>query len=274
MRLMRVTSLKIFNYYPLWKKWRVDRYEPSHTISLLVGLFGLISSYWTVTIWFTSSIHQSISEIVNTSQFITEVLSIFWIPLLSSFFFASGSLFVLIQVSDNLSVNSLKTQWSEFKEIVFQTVSLKIEEESENEVIDENEIAKTSRNYLITYISITFFMGFAAGTLYSLIYYIPYFMVDILFAFIISMVFGIDFALPTAMLLSWLVFIWYIIRGKLNKEVSPEKLVDFQQDFQYSNRTYEILASKKEPIICPSCRSYISADSKNCKVCGDKLIID
>jgi hypothetical protein len=198
-------------------------------------------------------------------------LSIFWISLISSFLIGIITLFALMQVNDVLNAKVLKSQWNDFREIVFQTVTLDFEEDIENDITDEKEITKASRNYLIIYISITFILGLAAGVFYSLIYYIPYYMVNILFAFIISMAFGINFALPFAMLLTWAIFIWWIIRGKLYKEDYQVKEIDFQQDFQYSNRTYEILASKKEPIICPSCRSYISANSNNCKVCGEKI---
>lgn len=273
---MRIYSLKIFDYYPLWKKWRVDRYESSHTISLLVGLFGLISSFWTITVWFTSTFNQSLREsIALEDQFITSHLSEFFISLVYSFIIGVIILIAMVLVNDNINQITIKSHFRDFKEIVFQTVSLKFKEVVENEIVSEKEITKVTRNYIILYVSITFTLGFAAGAYYSFIYYIPYFMIYILFAFIFSLLFNsINIALPLAMLITWLMFIWWIIKGKLYKEVTEKKEINYQQNFHYSNRTYEILASKKEAIICSSCRSYISANSINCRVCGDKIKVD
>ena len=76
------------------------------------------------------------------------------------------------------------------------------------------------------------------------------------------------------MLVAWVILSIYLTSTKLKVEVIETRNLNLQIDYGLTNRSVEIIKSNQPPIICEGCRSYISASSVICPVCGDPVIVD
>ena len=151
-------------------------------------------------------------------------------------------------------------EWAELRESIENTLD-----------IEENNTP--IRSILIKYSVSVFFLGFIAGIWYAIILYIPLFILSVFFFIILFTGLNIGTSLIVSILISWSIIYYLLLKSKFSiEEELPQKKT--HQEVEFSGRALSILASKEEPIICPACRSYISANSTTCQVCNEKIISD
>lgn len=251
-----VNLYDIFEITPLWKK---QTFEDSHlNVSMLIGILGLTSSFFTFQIWFTSKFSRDLIALTTgETPIIFDILSNFFLSTLVGFLIIIIVLFLLLRSSVFYKNIDITSEWESIRETIRNFVEI---EPSNNEKL-----------ILIRYILTTFMLGYLAGIYYSVILYIPLFLVYITGIFIFLNIIPVTAAIISSLLISWSVVHLFLIRNKMEIKEEKEQKQDFQSDFQFSQRTFNILASGKDPMICPACKSYIPSDSKRCQVCEEAL---
>ena len=139
--------------------------------------------------------------------------------------------------------------------------------ENLNETQIEHKISTDLRTDLLK----VYLIGILSG-LYTLIFYllITYTIYIFLLTVILNFA-SIPITVTLASLIATGLTVMRITQVKTNI-VEPEKLeIDPHADYEPTIRQIEIINSNLPPIICPACRSYISANSKICRVCGENV---
>lgn len=253
-----VKLLDLFEITPLWQKQ--NSHDQNLIPSLIFGLLGLTFSYFSIQLWITSSFTNALFKVAGiTIPAIFRLLSKFGFNIIITiivdmicFFFLSSSKYFLRDID-------IIGEWKELVELVHNTYELEERKSS---------ISKA----LVIYVSATFFLGLLAGIFYSIYLYIPFFTLFMLIFLLIFTQLNSTSSIVISVFLAWIIIYILLVKRKLSSVDEEEKLVsNVDIDFQFSDRTYNILASNEPPIICNACKSYISAESITCQVCGEKI---
>lgn len=251
-----VNLYDIFEVTPLWKK---QTFEDSHlNVSLLIGILGLTTSFFTYPVWFTSKFSRDLIALTaDETPIIFNILSNFVLSTLMGFLITIIVLLLLLRSSVFYKNIDITAEIQSIRETVRNFVEI---EQSSNEIL-----------ILIRYFLTTFLLGYLAGVYYAIILYLPFFVVFITGIFIFITIIPVTAGIISSLLVSWSIIHFFLIRKKMEIKEEEEHKQDFQKDFQFSERTFNILASGNDPIICPACKSYIPSDSKKCQVCDEDL---
>lgn len=264
---MSITLFGIFEIYPLWKKVRGDGRKEQY-LNILIGLMGLVSAFWSMTMSATSQLNLRLLGIVETEPiFMHRALANYAASFLISTIVVVLTHYIIVSRHPDLEDFDLFAEFQVLKESTSHELSLRSEEKTKQ----ASDLQRDLNRYILLYILTTLILGFLAGIFYFIILYVPIFILYLFFSLLLSWPFGMNWALFFAVLVSQATIMYYLVKRKLEIGSEIIEIIDHQQDFQFSERTYEIMASNEPPIICPGCRSYIAATSKFCKVCGDPI---
>ncbi len=266
---MAWTVFGAIEFNPLWRKQEEDDVLK---IVLPIALLGMTFAFWSFPIWFTANFSVSLQNQMQDSDlsinptFFDQQLSNFLISTIIGLFISVIMVFIILKSNSNFKELKITDEWKNIEAKVFDLLSLSHDG-------DENQQGKY-RLYLFGDLFFVLLSGYIAGIYYSLILYIPFYLTYIFMIFILFNFFSIPISFTLSMLISWILTYWWLIRRKLFTEENPSFHLDPSIDYDLSNRRAEIMVSNEPPIICQGCRSYISASSTICKICGDKILVD
>ena len=154
------------------------------------------------------------------------------------------------------------TQFKNQVEILNETLALDNENQRDMNV---------ARRLLIKELTGVFILGLVAGFYYSIIYFMLYLILYFFLVFLLINITTFTVSVTISMLAAWLIISIYLISTKLKVEEIQTRYLNPLVDYGLTERSVEILKSNLPPVICQGCRSYISASSTTCPVCGDPV---
>lgn len=240
-----------------------DEYLP---ITLPVALFGMMAQFFFNIIflisWFNHEIVTRVEqEPLELNSYLQNGILLIPISFISSFVIISLFHFF----NSTFSQYNFITEYRNQVNILNETFTLDKEIERDN---------KSAKNELVKELSVVCILGLIAGFYYSIIYFVLYLMLYFFLIFLLINVTSFSTSVTVSMLLTWLLISFYLISKKLVVEEIKTRNLDPHADYGVTNRNIEIISSNLPPIICNGCRSYITATSNMCPVCGDPVIND
>ncbi|MHA2252405.1 MAG: hypothetical protein ACXAD7_18710 [Candidatus Kariarchaeaceae archaeon] len=253
-----------FEITPLWGDQAED--DPTILLSLPFALFGMILCFWSVPIWMTANLNRSLLDIVEEpSPIINTLLTSFLISSLFGIFVSTMIIVLIVKFSILYKEVKLKEEWIIFQDSVFQSLQFEHEEQNDRTLYNKSLMLITGDLIII------FFLGIIAGMSYSFILYIPMYLIFIFLSLILINFTNLSISVTLSMILSWILVSRLLIIRKLTKKDLDKQFLDPHAEYDITDRTAQILASNEPPILCPGCRSYISANSRICRICGEEI---
>ncbi|MCY3410405.1 MAG: hypothetical protein INQ03_02105 [Candidatus Heimdallarchaeota archaeon] len=241
---------------PLWRKQKKE--DPFHLITLLIGIAGLVHVSFSTTVWIISDYTYNLLILINVE--IPEIFNLFRNYLYMQFvtiFIDFLLIFILLTQSDRYNMSDITSDWNELK--------LNLSDAKELE-----DITRSESYMLAQYVAFSLFFGLLAGLWYFVLFILPIFALFMFIFLILMNILNLTSAYILSIFMAWFIVISFFLKRKLKEEEISQQL-NYSQEYQFTDRTYQILASGAEPIICPGCRSYIASTSRTCQVCGEEI---
>ncbi len=250
-----VNLFNLFEITPLWQKQRED--DQYLFIAMFIGIIGLTHTFFAFTISLTAKFSVALFEVANTEiPLLLYILSNFPYSFLIALFIDFIAAYMLVSSDKFMRDIDLNNEFDELRESIENTLEVEESDRSINSV-------------LITYIISVLVLGMIAGLWYTIIMYIPFFILSIFIFIILFTSFSSGTSITISILISWSIIHYFLIKSKFSIE---EEIYDNKTELDISSRRLSIIASREEPIVCPACRSYISAKSKFCQICDERII--
>lgn len=255
---------RLIHHTPLIKKQDYD--DEFIRLTLPIALHALLTTYIFFMILIFSTVNTLIlPEIQQEATFVDRMLSYPLISIIFAVLVASSIVIVIDSQHQLLRDRTFKEEYYYVKTSFMEGAAYEFENMNESQL--EHKIAIDLQIDLLK----VYLIGILSG-IYSLIFYflITYTIYIFLLAVILNFA-SIPATATLASLFATALTVMRITQVKTNI-IEPEKPeIDPHADYEPSMRQIEIINSNLPPIICPACRSYISANSKICRVCGEDV---
>jgi len=246
--------MMLFDVYELKPVWKTYYEDDDHIgIKLLLSLAGYLAGFWIFPILVSLTIGKLLLESLGYGS--SAVLIFFSsVPgaIISALLSASIGVGLILRYAKLFEGFQFAEEWQ-----VFQHDYRLMLQDMGFERIDLR---------MVLIIGFTLSIGMVSGLVFGFVFMIPIFLLFFMFVFIFSnfIILGTS-SMIFSFLVSYSVITILHIANKLHIEEPPQPQV--RTEYPVSKRNLDIIKSKKEPIVCPNCRSFIPVDSDYCPIC-------
>ncbi len=236
------------DFVPMWKIHTTESTD-SPVTSLLPQILGLI---WMVNFILIFSagffLNGLLTQLVVPVPLVITLFSSPVLVLFIALLIAVATTFLVLTFGDNLEANTVRDLLDIYK-----------------------HLDRYSEQSVILDVVFGVFLGLLLGILGSFLLMVPAYFFGIFFFYVFITFFPLEVSILFSFSLSTLFAVLTVIalRGKVKIEVSDREL---PREYEKTKRILDIERSNRDPIVCPSCRSFISAESEVCPVCHDQIV--